>query len=175
MREGVSRGQAPTVELLSLGAKNPTRHPSDLLPYLPKFRGFFAKLPTEGAQMELKVLEIPLGDVDAITDTIVKGRGPTWLLNIKKGINRLAQIRLDDLLKHHEEQAKFAEGEIANVCRSWDQPQWNEMDWNRIKELTTRDLLERRKQEAVKVQQCHCIQCPDFVKHVSDNERPDVL
>ena len=174
MREGVSRGHTPTVELLSLGAKNPTRHPSDLLPYLPKFRQFFAKLPTEGAEMELKILKIPLGDVDAVTDKTVKARGPMWLFNVKKGIDDSAQTRFDDLLKHREEQARFAEGEIANICVSWDQPQWNEIDWSRIKELTTRDLLEYRKQEAVKVQQAHCVECPNFVKHVSYNGPPEV-
>ena len=83
----MSRGRAPTVELLSLGAKNPTRHPNDLLPYLPQFRQFFTKLPTQVAEMELKVLKIPLEDVDAVTGTIVKVRGPSWLLNYKKGID----------------------------------------------------------------------------------------
>ena len=83
----MSRGRAPTVELLSLGAKNPTRHPNDLLPYLPQFRQFFTKLPTQVAEMELNVHKIPLEDVDAVTGTIVKVRGPSWLLHIKKGID----------------------------------------------------------------------------------------
>ena len=83
----MSRGRAPTVELLSLGAKNPTRYPNDLLPYLPRFRQFFTKLPTQVAEMELKILKIPLDDVDAVTGTIVKVRGPAWLLHIKKGID----------------------------------------------------------------------------------------
>ena len=89
IREGVSRGRAPTVELLSLGAKNPTRNPNDLLPYLPIFRQFFTKLPTKVAEMELQVLKVPLDDVDAVTGTIVKVRGPSWLLHIKKGIDKL--------------------------------------------------------------------------------------
>ena len=83
----MSRGRTPTVELLSLGSKNPTRYPNDLLPYLPKFRQFFSKLPTQVAEMELNVLKIPLSDVDAVTGTIVKVRGPLWPLNIKKGID----------------------------------------------------------------------------------------
>ncbi len=85
MRDGVSRGQAPTVELISLGAKNPVRHASDLLPYLPKFRQFFSPLPTEVAEMELKVLKIPLCDVISVTGTNVKVRGPTWTLGLKQG------------------------------------------------------------------------------------------
>ena len=83
----MSRGRAPTVELLSLGANNPTRYPNDLLPYLPQFRQFFTKLPTQAAEMELKVLKIPLEDVEAVTGTIVKVRGPPWLLHINKGID----------------------------------------------------------------------------------------
>lgn len=125
--------------------------------------------------MDFKILKIPLGDVDAVTDKTVKFRGPMSLLHVEKGIDDSAQIRLDDLLKHREEQASFAEGEIANMCVSWDQPQWDEVDWSRIKELMTRDLLEYRKQEAVKAQQAHCVECPNFVQHVSDNGPPEVL
>ncbi len=87
LREGASKGLAPTLELLSLGAKNPARHPSDLLPYLPSFRPLFAKLPTEVAEMELKVLKIPLSDIDSVTKTIVQVRGPIWYLRVKKGID----------------------------------------------------------------------------------------
>lgn len=86
LREGGSKGLAPTLELLSLGAKNPTRHPSDLLPYLPTFRLLFAKLPTEVAEMALKVLKVPLNDIDSVTKTVVQVRGPIWHLRIKKGI-----------------------------------------------------------------------------------------
>lgn len=87
LREGMSKGPAPTLELLSLGARNPARHPSDLLPYLPKFRPLFTKLPTDVAEMELKVLKIPLSDVDSVTKTVVQVRGPIWHLRIKKGID----------------------------------------------------------------------------------------
>lgn len=85
MREGVSKGQAPTVELLSLGAKNPIRNATELLPYLPRYRQFFVALPTEVAEMELRVLKVPLSDILAVTGTIVKVKGPTWYLGIKKG------------------------------------------------------------------------------------------
>ena len=71
-REGVSRGLAPTVEVISIGNKNKSREASDLLPYLPKFRGFFAGLPKTMAEMELKVVRVSLVDIDCITRTIVK-------------------------------------------------------------------------------------------------------
>lgn len=83
----MSKGLTPTLELLSLGRRNPTRHPSDLLPYLPKFRPLFEKLPTDIAEMELKVLKIPLGDIDTVTKTVIQVRGPIWHLRIKNGID----------------------------------------------------------------------------------------
>lgn len=87
LREGVSKGLAPTVELLSLGAKNPTRHPSDLLPCLPRFRPLFIELPTEIAAMELKVLKVHLSDLDSVTRTVVQVRGPLWHLRNEKHID----------------------------------------------------------------------------------------
>ena len=84
LREGASRGPPPMVELLSLGAKNQSHHPSDLLPCLPKFRPLFPNLPTEIAEMELKVLQMPLSQIDSVTKTIVQVRRPFWHLQIKK-------------------------------------------------------------------------------------------
>lgn len=83
----MSKGLAPTLELLSLGARKPSRQPSDLLPYLTYFRPLFAKLPTEIAEMELKILKIPLSDIDSVTKTVVQVRAPIWYLRIKKGID----------------------------------------------------------------------------------------
>lgn len=60
----------------------------------------------------------------------------------------------------------FAEAEIARLFSSWTEPHWDELDWGRVKEMTTRDILERRSQEAAKAQQGHCFDCPNFVKHV---------
>lgn len=74
IREGVSRGLASTVEVLSLGPKNPTRQPSDLLPYLPSYRSFFTVLVKTVDEMELEVLRVPLDDVECITKTVVKVR-----------------------------------------------------------------------------------------------------
>ena len=85
-REGVSRGLAPTVEVLSLGARNPVRHSSDLLPYLPKYRRYFAKLPSDPAEIEFEYIKVPLNDVDALLDHSMKVKGPPWYLKVRKGI-----------------------------------------------------------------------------------------
>ena len=92
-REGVSKGLAPTLEVLSMGARNSTRHSSDLLPYLPRFRPFFAKLPTEVAEMDMSVVKVPLTDVEALLNHSVRFRGPPWYLKIKKGIFRSVASR----------------------------------------------------------------------------------
>lgn len=168
-REGVTRGTAPTVELLSLGAKNPARHPSDLLPYLPRYRQFYSPLPKEVAEMELKICKIPLGDIDALTETTVNHKRPTWTFGVKKGRNNIA-IMSRLITNDVTEAIKFA-GEFIKTCGSWEDPQWNEMDWSRIKELTTRDILELRNMEGIKAQQAQAFNCRSFVKHVSSDFR----
>ena len=77
----------------------------------------------------------------------------------------MSQIRTD-ILEHNEEATKFAVGEAAKICAAWDQPTWDELDWSRIKELRSREIVENRRQEAIKVQNAHALECPSFVKHV---------
>lgn len=76
LRDNISRGPAPTIEVLSMSRRNPSPDPSDLLPYLPKFRRFFAPLPSTMAEIDLEVLKVALNDVECFTKTLVK----VWLL-----------------------------------------------------------------------------------------------
>lgn len=75
LRDNVSRGVAATVEVLSLSRSNPTPDPSDLLPYMPGFRRFFAPLPSTMSQMDMKVLKVPLNEIECLTRTVIK----VWL------------------------------------------------------------------------------------------------
>ena len=75
------------VELLSIGATVSTRQSSDLVPYLPRFRRFFAPLPKTAAQMALKTMRIAVTDILCVTRTIIKVGGPLWYLRIRKGID----------------------------------------------------------------------------------------
>ena len=77
----------------------------------------------------------------------------------------MLQIRTD-VLEHNAEATKFAVGEVAKIRAAWDQPTWDELDWSRIKELQSREIVERRRQEATKVQNARALECPNFVKHV---------
>ena len=97
-RDGVSKGLAPTVEVLIMGAKNPTRHSSDMLPYLPRYRSMFAGLPTDPAEMELRQLRIPLIDIEAILSHIVKDNGPPWHMNMHKGKHNIARPNANEQL-----------------------------------------------------------------------------
>lgn len=75
----------PCIQVLEIGRIGNKRHPSDILPFLPKFRPFFQQLPDKAASMHLKVCKIPLSDLECVTNMQVKAGGPIWYLNIRKG------------------------------------------------------------------------------------------
>lgn len=98
---------------------------------------------------------------------MVKISGPIWYLNIKKGRpDRLAAVSSVHA-NWMTEAAKFADKELSKLCSSWTSGVWDEMDWARIKELQVRDILEQRQAQAAISQSCRCLQCPEFLKHVS--------
>jgi antiviral helicase SKI2 len=65
------------------------------------------------------------------------------------------------------ESSKWAETELRQFTSSWIDTAWDEIDWQRIKEMDIRDILDKRQAQAEIAQSCHCLQCPDFVNHVS--------
>lgn len=88
VREGVSGGAVPCIQVLEIGTINNKRHPSDILPFLPKMRYFFQQLPPNAPSMHLKSCKIPITDLECVTNTLVKLGGPIWYLNIKKGTSQ---------------------------------------------------------------------------------------
>ncbi|OQE32074.1 hypothetical protein PENSTE_c001G00960 [Penicillium steckii] len=147
VKEGVTSGTVPCIQVLEMGTISSKRHPSDILPFLPKFRQFFRELPQNGASMHLKVAKIPLTELECVTNTQVKVTGPIWFLNIKK------------------EAVKVADKEFTKYTSSWLKNAWDEIDWSCIKELQVRDILDQRQAQAQIAQSGHCLQCPDFLKH----------
>ncbi|KAL8830040.1 MAG: hypothetical protein Q9191_001657 [Dirinaria sp. TL-2023a] len=147
-REGISKGMAPTVEVLSIGRKNMSRSASDLLPCLPKFRCFFAALPQSIAEMDLRLCQVALGDLDCITKTMVK-------------------VDMDKIIMDTDGAKASAEEQLTMLCKSWKASLWDELDWSRVKLLNIRDMLEARRQQADQAQNAHCLSCPSFVKHFS--------
>jgi antiviral helicase SKI2 len=60
----------------------------------------------------------------------------------------------------------FADKQLLNYCVSWETSSWDELDWDRVKELQVREILNKRQSQAAIAQSCHCLSCPDFLKHV---------
>ncbi|KAJ5804965.1 hypothetical protein N7474_010852 [Penicillium riverlandense] len=147
VREGVTGGNIPCLQVCEIGTISNKRHPSDILPFLPKFRPFFQQLPSSSANMHLKTCKIPLADLECVTNTQVKLGGPIWYLNIKK------------------EAVKFADKELTKYTKSWTDHTWDELDWARVKELQVRDILDQRQAQADIAQSCHSLKCPNFLKH----------
>ena len=77
-----------------MGARNPVRHSSDLLPYLPRYRRFFVKLPSDPAEIEFDYIKVPLSDIDALLNHCVKVKGPPWYLKVRNGIGDSISIAL---------------------------------------------------------------------------------
>lgn len=163
VREGVSGGATPSLQVFEIGTLSNKRHPSDILPFLPAFRHLFNPLPTKSSQMTSKVCRVALSDLECVTNTMVKLSGPLWYLNIRKGM--YVYWVLTTLTT--TEAVKFADKELSKFCSSWTSNAWDEMDWARIKELQVRDVLEQRQAQADIAQRGKCLQCPQFLKHVS--------
>jgi len=70
LREGTSKGNEPTVQVLEIAA-NEQRKADDLLPYLPLFAQFFRALPKNGKNLILKRALIPLNDIECFTRTVI--------------------------------------------------------------------------------------------------------
>lgn len=121
--------------------------------------------------MHLKVCRIPLADLEFVTHTAVKATGPIWYLNIKKGrppdIESLLWQQLTGVFWFNIEAIKLGDKELSKYTKSWLDPAWQEIDWSRLKELQVRDILDKRQTQAQIAQSCRCIECPDFMKHVS--------
>ncbi|OJJ46626.1 hypothetical protein ASPZODRAFT_152081 [Penicilliopsis zonata CBS 506.65] len=147
VKEGVSGGTTPSIQVLEIGTLSSRRHPSDILPFTPAFRHLLQPLPTRAADMTLKVCRVPIQDLECVTKTLIKLGGPIWYLNIKK------------------EAAKYADKELSKLCASWTNPVWDEVDYERIKELQVRDILEKRQAQINIAQSCKSLECPTFLAH----------
>ncbi|KAJ5776932.1 hypothetical protein N7520_000178 [Penicillium odoratum] len=150
MKEGVSGGPVPYLQIYEIGTISSKRHPSDILPFLPIFRPYFQALPPNSASMHLKTIRVPLEDLECVTNTQVKVGGPVWTALRKNP---------------RPESNKFADKELTRYTDSWLNTAWDEVDWSRVKELQVRDTLAQRQAQVDIMQSCHCLSCPNFMKH----------
>ena len=86
LNEGITGGPSPHLKVLQISRVDANRQSSDLLPYLPRFRHLFAPLPTTASQAKAMVSHVSLDDVEAVTQTSIKVRGPPWTIQFSPGI-----------------------------------------------------------------------------------------
>ncbi len=84
LREGISKGNEPTVEVLEIAA-NDQRKADDLLPYLSPFAKFFRCLPNNPKDLVLKCALVPLNDIECLTQTVIDIPEGVENLSRKKG------------------------------------------------------------------------------------------
>ncbi|KAF2500286.1 antiviral helicase [Lophium mytilinum] len=149
LREGInnSKEAEPTVQVLEIST-NSKRLPSDLLPYLPSFAKYFNSLPSKESDMILKVIYVPLSDIECITRTIIDV--PESVKNLNK----------------RKEALELARNQFMPLCKSWTYQDWDETNtWDRIKNLHFREASDARKREGELAQSGVCLTCPHFLKH----------
>lgn len=140
--------QVPSVKVLEFGILNASKHSGDLLPYLPKFRKLFRPLPENKSGLRLGAAVVPLTELEAVTQTIVK-QDPNQTLSFDR------------------DPPQDATEEILGLCKDWTNPAWDELDWSKVKDMAVYETLEKRKRIAETAESAACLRCPHFLKHVS--------
>jgi antiviral helicase SKI2 len=95
LNDGIGGGPNPQVKVLAIGLVGAKRQNSDLLPYLPRFRPLFGPLPQEVDQVNAHISHVLLDDVECVTTTSIKVRGPPWTIQFSKGIDYSIPDRFD--------------------------------------------------------------------------------
>lgn len=95
LNDGIGGGPNPQVKVVAIGLLGAKRQNNDLLPYLPCFRPMFGPLPQNVEQAKTQVTPVLLEDVECVTMTSVKVRGPPWIIQISKGIDHSTLDRFD--------------------------------------------------------------------------------
>ena len=147
LQEGVAGGANALIKVLEIGAVDAKRHAADMLPYLPQFRPMFPDFPTDPAQLKHAVVSLALDDIECVTQTLVRIKGPHWYVKVGR------------------EQQRFVEEEFPHLYSSWNSTAWDELDWAKVKDLQVRELLSQRQKMADIAQNAHSLKCPTFLKH----------
>jgi antiviral helicase SKI2 len=129
----------------------------------------FSKLPKRAEDIKSAVTAVNLEDVECVTLTVVKVRGPHWYLQVRKGIDEHDQINVAAMLNSDPVQKQLAEEEFTSKYSDWESADWNELEWDKVKDLRVRELLSERQKMAQIAQQGQCLRCPSFLKHVGSS------
>ncbi|EXJ82553.1 hypothetical protein A1O3_06366 [Capronia epimyces CBS 606.96] len=147
LEDGIRGGPYPHLTVLEISDPETKRSTRDLLPYLPRLRMMFTPLPDQASQVKCGPTQVSLDDVECVSQTIVKVRGPQWYIKVAKV------------------QKRFAEEDFVTLYSSWISTAWDEQDWGKVHELQVRELLVERTKMAQIVQTAQCLECPNFLKH----------
>ena len=127
----------------------------------------YSRLPERAEDLKSAVINVSLEDVECVSVTTVKVRGPPKYLQLKKGADRFDQLNVAVILKTDPVQEKLAEEEFTAKYSDWKSEDWNELEWDMVKQLEVRELLTERRKMAQVVENGQCLGCPDFPRHVS--------
>lgn len=167
LREGTSRGNEPTVQVLEI-SRNAHRKEDDLLPYLASFSKYYRPLPNQSRSMILQSTYIPLSDIESFTKTIISI--PEGVHNVANKKRKSACIKVDiHFTDNIVEALQLARDQFEILCSSWNYADWDEStsDYDRIKNLAFREIDNKRREEGAIATHRECLKCPNFLKHVS--------
>ncbi|KAK3342106.1 NUC185 domain-containing protein [Lasiosphaeria hispida] len=139
-----SSASAPTLHVLEIRTSREARNDTDLLPFVPAFRKFFAPLPQAKKSISIKTLHVPLIDLVCLTKLVTKGVLP----DIFGG---------DGYPK--------AKDKLHHICRTWASEIWDEMDFSRIRNMEMQEIMGKRKEAEAKVSATPGLECGQFLKH----------
>ena len=146
--DGTSKGPTPTVDVLTTGAIVSTRQSNDLLPFVPKLRKFLTPFPKSKAQASVRMLKVPLADLDCITNSMMRNK---TRLSLKEG---------------EEETPSPSDNLLRQSIKLPTNNAWDEINWMaRLKEVQIQEKLNARKQDLTIINRSRCLECPNFVKH----------
>ncbi|EON95779.1 putative antiviral helicase ski2 protein [Phaeoacremonium minimum UCRPA7] len=149
LAEGVSvKGTAttgPTVHVLEIRTQRETRDSTDLLPFVPTFRGLLTPLPQAKKHIHVKTLHVPLADIELLTTHLTKGVLP-------------------DIFQGGDSHQKAKE-KLHTICKSWTADIWDEMDLSKIKSLQLQEIIGKRKQAEITASSSEAVSCKHFIKH----------
>lgn len=145
LKEGSSGGAAPTVHVLEIRTNRDARDSTDLLPYMPKYRKLFTKLPQNIKWFHVKTLQISVSSIECLTKTTLNGVIP-------------------EIFGTAEEYYR-AKDQLFKICQNWESTDWDEVDWFKIKDVYLRELLNRREELSEIAQKSKALTCPQFISH----------
>lgn len=61
----------------------------------------------------------------------------------------------------------LAQNQFLPLCQSWNYEDWDEYDYGRINNLKFRELQDLRQKVGQDAVTKGCLECPEFLKHVS--------